>query len=98
MKIRSFFGGGREIAAARELVRQGATLLDVRTEAEFDSGHLEGAVNIPVDSLGFRHVEIDRTRPVVVYCKSGVRSASAKDYLLKRGFPRVVDVGPMPDW
>lgn len=82
---------------AHELVDEGATLLDVRTPGEFASGHVEGAVNIPVQELGARMAEVPRDRPVVVYCHSGARSASAAERLSSDGY-EVLDLGAMSNW
>lgn len=78
---------------AKELVAAGATLLDVRTPAEHAGGHLDGSVNIPVSDLSRRVGELDRGKPVVVYCASGVRSASAAKVLRASGFAEVFDLG-----
>ena len=87
------------VAEARQLVDRGAFLLDVRTPGEFDSGHVEGAVNIPVQSLAQRLMELPPTdKPVVVYCRSGGRSAQAAALLRQAGWTEVHDVGPMPPW
>jgi phage shock protein E len=83
---------------ARRLVEQGALLLDVRTPAEFAGGHLEGAVNLPVDQISRRGQELDRARPVVVYCRSGARSAAAARSLRSLGVERVEDLGAMSNW
>jgi rhodanese-related sulfurtransferase len=84
---------------ARMLVEQGqATLLDVRTVQEFNEGHVDGAVNIPIQVLKERLNELPKDKPVVVYCHSGRRSAEAKRLLDANGFTRVIDIGPMPDW
>lgn len=86
-------------AEARQWVADGATLLDVRTPAEFAQGHLPGALNIPVQELPQRVGELpDAERPVVVYCAMGGRSASAAALLKKAGFSRVLDLGPMTAW
>ena len=62
----------------RQLVEQGALLLDVRTPAEFSEGHVPHATNIPVQELGARLGEVGpKTRPVVVYCRSGGRRRSS---------------------
>jgi phage shock protein E len=82
------------IARARELVSHGAILLDVRGPEEFAAGHLEGARNIPVQDLLKRLDELgSRDRPVVVYCRSGRRSAVARSLLTACGFAQVDDVG-----
>jgi phage shock protein E len=84
---------------ARRLVRQGAILLDVRTPAEFAEAHLPDARNIPVQELGQRLTELGaRHRPIVVYCRSGARSATAARLLSERGFGNVHDLGGMGNW
>jgi len=84
--------------AAHEKVAAGALLLDVRSEAEFRSGSIVGAKNVPVSSLGQRIDELDKARPVVVFCASGMRSASAAGYLKRNGFKEVHDLGPASAW
>lgn len=85
-------------ADARRLVsEEGATLLDVRTPAEYASGHVEGAVNVPVDEVAARLSEIPRDVPVVVYCRSGARSARASSTLREAGYD-VHDLGPRSAW
>lgn len=79
------------------LVADGATLLDVRTAEEFAAGHLEGAVNIPVDQVEARLPEIPRDRPVVVYCRSGARSRNAASVLRRSGYD-VEDLGSINEW
>lgn len=85
-------------AAAREKVAAGALLLDVRSEAEFRNGGIVGAKNIPVQSLSSRLGELDRARPIVLYCASGMRSASAAALLRRNGFADVSDLGPAAAW
>jgi len=91
--VLSFFGTKQN--RGRELVQKGAYLLDVRTPEEFASGHVTGAINIPVQDLPRRMKELsDTKRGVVVYCRSGGRSAQAAAMLIRRGFAGEV-VGPM---
>lgn len=86
-------------AEARRLVSGGAVLLDVRTPSEFASEHIEGAMNIPVAEVESRLSELpDRKRPVVVYCRSGRRSAQAKEILERSGYENVHDVGAMSSY
>ena len=71
----------------RELPRDGSvTLLDTRTAEEYEKGHIEGYINIPVDDLRDRLGEIDRSRPVYVICQSGLRSYIACRILSQNGF------------
>jgi rhodanese-related sulfurtransferase len=83
--------------AARSKVEAGAQLVDVRSPGEFASGHIDGALNIPVGSLAARVGELEKERPVVVYCASGMRSASAARRLASDGF-EVYDLGSMGAW
>jgi rhodanese-related sulfurtransferase len=95
------FARGRELqgSEARALVAHGATLLDVRTAEEFGRGHLPGAVNVPVQELEHRWAEVGRPDgDVVVYCRSGHRSARATELLRAHGFTKVHDLGPMGAW
>jgi phage shock protein E len=92
-------------ALARRLVReQGALLLDVRSPDEFESGHIEGAKLLPHDQVAAHIEEIagwldgDRSKPIVVYCRSGNRSGKAKRTLEQAGFTQVIDLGAMSSW
>ena len=84
---------------ARELVKGGASLIDVRSPAEFAAGHIPGARNIPVGDVGRRSAELGPVdRPVIVYCASGTRSAMARRTLRAAGFQKVENLGPMSRW
>ncbi len=84
---------------ARTLVANGATLLDVRSPEEFGGGHIDGAINIPVQELAGRTDELgDKSAQVVVYCQSGGRSAMAKRLLESQGFASVHDLGGIAQW
>lgn len=73
-------------------------LIDVRTPEEFSSGHIAGAVNIPVDALANRLSEVPTDQPVVVYCRSGNRSAQASDILANAGYSSIYDLGGINTW
>lgn len=84
---------------AHALVTDGAALIDVRSPEEFASGHIEGARNIPVGEIGARSAEVgDKDAVVVVYCRSGMRSAQAKSLLESAGFTQVHNLGGMSRW
>ncbi|HWI90061.1 MAG TPA: FAD-dependent oxidoreductase [Flavisolibacter sp.] len=68
------------------------TLLDVRTLAEFKSGSIEGAINIPVDELRCRINELPRNKTIYVYCQIGLRGYLASRILLQNGFERVINL------
>lgn len=86
--------------AAHTLVKSGAFLLDVRTPGEFEGGHLDGATNIPVQVLEGKIATLPakKDQDIVIYCRSGARSATARQMLLKAGFTRVHDLGAMSNW
>ena len=74
-------------------------LLDVRTEEEFVTGHIVNAINIPVDDLEYRLDELqDKESKMLVYCKSGTRSAIACEILEANGFTNVYNMGGVVDW
>ncbi|MBE2271938.1 MAG: rhodanese-like domain-containing protein [Anaerolinea sp.] len=73
-------------------------LIDVRTREEFASGHIAGAVNIPVEEIGSRLSEIPADETVVLYCRSGNRSAQASQILNQNGYSTVYDLGGVIAW
>lgn len=77
-----------------------ALILDVRTAEEFAEAHIPGARNIPVQELQRRHAELgdNRHQPIIVYCRSGARSALAARLLSQLGFTSVKDIGAMGNW
>ncbi len=84
---------------AKQMVASGARLVDVRSPEEYGSGHLDGAVNIPVGDLEQRLTELEpKDQGVVVYCASGIRSARAAKKLAAAGFTTVGDLGSIDDW
>ncbi len=93
LALRMLLGGKRvSTDVVKQKLAAGATVLDVRTPAEFQGGAYPGARNIPVQELGCRIGEVPRGRPVVVYCASGIRSASAARLLAQAGYD-VVNAG-----
>ena len=74
------------------------TLIDVRTPEEFNAGHIPGSININVETLQDRLDEVPEGVPIVVYCRSGNRSASAAKLLVDAGFSPIYDLGGLEDW
>ena len=74
------------------------SVIDVRTPAEFAEEHYPGAVNIPVDKIQF---EVDKIKkmalPIVLYCRSGTRSAYAQTILKENGLKEVYNAGGLHD-
>lgn len=84
---------------ARALVASGAMLVDVRTPEEFADGHIPGAVNIPDYELERRLGQLGPpSSQLVIYCRSGSRSARAKRLLESKGYGQVFDLGAMSSW
>ncbi len=78
----------REISRdeARRLVGEGAQLVDVRAEHEWEAGRIAGATHLPLAELAGRAGEIDKDRPVVLYCRGGNRSTMAAAALAEAGY------------
>ena len=78
----------------KELVIQGALIIDVRTRHEYKLGHIIGSINIPVEQLDANIYQfLDRKTPIITCCSSGVRSANAKNILKSFGFKNAHDAG-----
>jgi rhodanese-related sulfurtransferase len=73
-------------------------ILDVRTEEEYVTGYLEGAILLPVQELEDRLDELPADKPIIVYCRSGSRSRRAAEILVANGFTMVYDMGGISDW
>ncbi len=74
-------------------------LIDVRTPAEFAEGHVEGAVNLPLDTItsSIAGVAPDKETPIGLYCRSGRRSADAGQKLQALGYTQVRNLGSLDD-
>ena len=77
----------------KELMEKGAVIVDVRTSAEFSSGHIRNSINIPLNTLKASLSKLDKQKPIITCCASGMRSASAEGILLACGFTEVVNGG-----
>ena len=77
-----------------QLVNDGAIIVDVRTSAEFSTGHIKGSINIPVNSLSKNLAKLKaKNKPIITCCASGMRSASAKSILQSNSFSNVYNGG-----
>ncbi|MDH5610107.1 MAG: rhodanese-like domain-containing protein [Cyclobacteriaceae bacterium] len=84
-----------------QLMQQDVQLVDVRTDQEYQSGHLQGAAQIDINSPSFSEklAKLDKTKPVLVYCASGGRSSRASQTLKSMGFEQVYDLqGGISNW
>ena len=82
-------------ATAREWLKKGAIVVDVRSEREFQARHLPGAINIPLDQLrdAIARRAPDKEQPLLLHCLSGTRSGMAKALLKKLGYRNVFNLG-----
>lgn len=82
-----------QVEAVRQALQRGAKIVDVRTPGEFSGGHVPGAVNLPLGELERNLKKLGKkNKPIVLYCRSGSRSARAAALLRQRGFSQVLDM------
>lgn len=90
--LKRLFGGGPAVDF-KQLRKEGAQIVDVRTKAEYQQGHVKGSVNIPLNNLSNHYAKMKKDTPIITCCASGVRSAQAKHILTSNGFTRVYNGG-----
>ena len=103
-------GGGETQAAYRQITQEEAAkimnsgkdhlLLDVRTQEEFEGGHIPGAICIPNETIGTEELPQlpDKGQTLLVYCRSGNRSKQAAEKLAKLGYTNVLEFGGINTW
>lgn len=78
----------------KQMIENGALVVDVRSPMEYNMGHYPEALNIPITELQRRVDELgSKDRPIVVYCASGSRSETARNFLKSMGYDKVVNAG-----
>ncbi len=86
---------------AKSLINdEGAILVDVRTKEEYDAGHIDGAILVPLDELDSlidEKIE-SKEQKIILYCRSGRRSSIAGELLVDRGYTAIYDLGAMSSW
>ena len=87
---------------AKELIiNEGAVLLDVRTEDEYNENHIDGALLLTLDTITEETATAlisDKDSEIIVYCRSGKRSSQAKSKLEDLGYTNVYDLGSIDNW
>ena len=80
--------------------KENFVLLDVRTQEEFDAGHIPTAILLPYDEINLKAATVlpDKEKEIVLYCRSGRRSAIAKKALVELGYKDVKDFGGISKW
>lgn len=86
--------------AKKIMDEQPAVVVDVRTQEEYDEGHIEDSVLMPVDTIAndAEKVLTDKSAVILVYCRSGNRSKTASEALINLGYRNVYDFGGIIDW
>lgn len=84
--LKTLLGGETVSVDFKELLANGAIIVDVRTPGEFKAGHIKGAINIPVDVIGGQAASLKKKGvPVITCCRSGARSGAAANILSAAG-------------
>lgn len=82
---------------AMELINNDAIVIDVRESNEYDTGHIEGSINIPVSNIS--SINYDKDTNIILYCASGMRSANAAKELINLGYTNVYNLdGGLINW
>lgn len=90
--LKNIFGIGPKVDY-KELLQNGALVIDVRSKSEFKSGHIRGSVNIPLQNLQHNLSKVKKEKIIITCCASGMRSASAKGILKSNGYAEVHNGG-----
>ena len=91
--IKNLLGFGPKVNM-KELMASGALVVDVRTPAEYKDGHVKGAINLPLQTLGNNLNKLKKNQVIITCCRSGSRSGMAKRMLKANGFEQVHNGGP----
>lgn len=85
--------GGAPAVDLKSIINDDAFLVDVRTPGEYMEGHVKGSVNIPLNTITHQLPKFKDKKNIVVFCRSGARSAQAKTILQQNGINNVVNGG-----
>lgn len=80
-----------------QLIKNGAVILDVRTEKEYATGHIAGSQNISLGTIRERYVELDPDKTYITVCSHGLRSVKVENILKEKGFKKVYNGGAWSD-
>ena len=87
------FNVSDEKDALTDFIKKDAQLIDVRSEGEFAVGQAEKSINIPMQQIPNHLDDLDKNRPIIVFCRTGSRSKMTKEFLLTHGFDEVLNGG-----
>ncbi|MFN8143004.1 MAG: rhodanese-like domain-containing protein [Bacteroidia bacterium] len=77
----------------QDWIHKGAIIVDVRTKDEFQTGHIKGSINVPLNALPGQLSKVPKDKLILTCCASGMRSSSAKHILKSKGFLHVHNAG-----
>lgn len=80
-----------------EKIEKGAVILDVRTEDEYKTGHIDGSTNISLGTIRERYIELDKNKTYITCCSHGLRSVKVETILKEKGFKNVFNGGAWVD-
>ncbi|WP_426278011.1 rhodanese-like domain-containing protein [Chryseobacterium sp. S-02] len=80
-----------------KLIKNGAIILDVRTEKEYETGHIAGSQNISLGTIRERYIELDPDKTYITVCSHGLRSVKVESILKEKGFKNVHNGGAWSD-
>ena len=89
------------IEAKEKIINNSAILIDVRTQEEYDTDHINGAILLPLNSIDEESASAifgTKDAEIILYCQSGNRSSQAKEKLKELGYNNVHDLGAMSNW
>lgn len=90
--LKNIFKSSQNVSLA-EIIERGAVIIDVRTDTEYRQGHLKKSINIPLNQLAGKIKMLNKNKPVITCCASGMRSATAQRILRDHGFGEVYNGG-----
>ena len=91
--IVNFFGIKKEKINFKQLINDGAIIIDVRSAQEFQGGHVKQSKNIPLNELNIKYKSLKKNKTIITCCASGMRSGSAVNFLKSQGFEKVYNGG-----
>lgn len=78
-------------------IENGAIILDVRTQSEYKTGHIDGSINIPLGAIHKKYIELDTGKTYITTCSHGLRSVKAEKILKEKGYKNVLNGGAWSD-
>ena len=81
-----------DVLEAQNRTEDGALLVDVREQNEYDDAHIPGSILLPLSEFAQRYEELPKDKPLIMQCRSGARSGQATEFLLQNGYSDVVNM------